>query len=442
MTSENQSPVPSDASPKKNRALVTLASVVAAIALVVAVIWLIPPPDVGKHCTLVDNPAEETTPVQIAAVIAPTSNFVDFETIITASQFSIQEDLGAKLSKDDIKGAIGRQLSIVIADGVPQLASKRTVKVAGDNPSDYDIREAAIPATFNSFGLVSRCSAGKLKTKTDQIETQDESDLLAALSIAADQLSVESAEKKIYVLGNGLQTAGAIKMQEEGQLPKSEAYATQLAKGLEDIGALPDLHGTRVIWYGLGQVDGDTQTLSQKTSDALTYFWQEVISRSNGILVIDDIYGKVGSGKPNPNAIKVSPIGDKPCTLLVKLYEEDGVEFKPDSSVFVDSAEAKSAASMVAETFKKAECDEMTIHGYAAAGVDKTTYDSKKSEIDETNKALTLLRAKAFAALVKRAGFTGIIHTDGVGTCGTEWKSNGKVAPDLQKLCRRVEVTN
>jgi hypothetical protein len=395
-----------------------------------------------KHCEIANNAPEDVTPSQIAAIIAPTKNFVDFETIITAAESSISEDLGSHLSKSDIKHAIGRELSIVIADGVPQLASKRTVKVTSDNPSDYDIRDAAIPATFNSFGLVSRCTAGKLKTSNDNIPTQPETDLLASLSIASDQLSPDVENRTIYILGNGIQTAGAIKMQDEGQLPKSEKYASQLAQGLEDIGALPDLKGTRVVWYGLGQVDGDFQKLSQKTSDSLIYFWQEVISRSNGVLAIDDIHGKVGSGLPDKNAIKVSAIKDNPCQLTVKLYEKDGVQFKPDSNIFVAPAKAKEAAKLVVDSFNKAECDELTIHGYAAAGVDKAAYDSKKSDIDGTNKALTLLRAKAFAALVKRAGFTGTINTDGAGTCGTEWNASGKIAPDLQKLCRRVEVSN
>jgi hypothetical protein len=430
---------------KKSKTPLIIGASVALVALVSTLLIWNPGKIFGedeKHCSIVNNAPEEVIPSQIAAVIAPTNNFVDFETIITASQSSISEDLGSNLSKSEIKNAIGRELSIVIADGVPQLASKRTVKVASDTPSDYDIRDAAITAAFNSFGLVSRCSAGKLKKTTDQIETQAESDLLAGLSIAADQLTEESADKKIYVLANGLQTAGAIKMNEPGEFPKSEAYATQLAQGLEDIGALPDLHGTRVIWYGLGQVDGDHQVLSQKAKDSLTYFWQEVISRSNGVLVTDDIYGEIGSGKPDANAIKVSNLAVTECKLLVKLYEDDGVEFKPDSSVFVDSGKAKDAAKMVADSFKKAECDELTIHGYAAAGVDKATYDSKKSDIDETNKTLTLSRAKAFAALVKRAGFTGTINTEGVGTCGTEWNKTGKIAPELQKLCRRVEVSN
>lgn len=396
-----------------------------------------------KHCEVVNNAPEDVTPSQIAAIVAPTKNFVDFETIITAAESAISNDLGSHLSKSEIKDAIGRELSIVIADGVPQLASKRTVKVASETPSDYDIRDAAIPATFNSFGLVSRCAAGKLKIADDNIPTQPETDLLASLSIAADQLSPEVENKTIYILGNGVQTAGAIKMQEDGQLPTSEAYATQLAQGLEDIGALPDLKGTRVVWYGLGQVDGDFQTFSQKTTDSLIYFWQEVIARSNGVLVVDDVHGKVGSGLPHKNAIKVSKVEDSKCTkLLVKLYEDDGVEFKPDSNVFVDSGKAKAAAKIVVDSFNKAECEELTIHGYAAAGVDKATYDSKQASIDSTNKSLTLSRAKAFAVLVKRAGFTGTINTEGAGTCGTEWTASGKIAPNLQKLCRRVEVTN
>lgn len=392
------------------------------------------------RCKVVNNPPGETTPVQIAAVVAPTNNFVDFETIITASETSVREDLGSKLPESQLQDALGRELAVVLADGVPQLASKRTVKSKGS--SDYDIREAAIRATFNSFGLVSRCAAGKLKKSDDQIETQDESDLLAALGIAADQFSTDVPEKKLYVLGNGIQTAGAIMMQEKGQFPSSEEVASQLAQSLEDIGALPDLGGTRVIWYGLGQVDGTVQKLDQQSIDSLVYFWQEVITRSNGVLVSEDIKGRIGTGLPHQNAIKVTPVDPPVCKLIVKLYEKDGVQYQPDSDSFVDITKAKSAAKMVSDSFIEANCETMTIFGYAAAGVDKVKYDAKKEQIDLTNQKLTLDRAKAFAVLVKSAGFKGTIRTEGVGTCGTEWKTDGSVSESLQKLCRRVEVKN
>lgn len=197
-----------------------------------------------------------------------------------------------------------------------------------------------------------------------------------------------------------------------------------------------------MIWYGLGQVDGTVQKLDQQSIDSLVYFWQEVITRSNGVLVTEDIKGRIGSGLPHENAIKVTPVDPIVCKLIVKLYEKDGVQYKPDSDSFLDVAKAKSAADMVSDAFIEADCDTMTVYGYAAAGVDKAKYDAKKNQIDATNEKLTLARAKAFASLVKAAGFTGTIRTEGVGTCGTEWKTDGSVSESLQKLCRRVEVKN
>ena len=391
------------------------------------------------RCEIGLQDSAQKPPVQIAAVMAPTSNFVDFDSIISAASSEIKKDLGQTSDEADLPKAKGRELSIVLGDGSPKLAARNWVDPQGDAKYDY---ESAIDTTFSNFDLVSLCAAGDLKKPHDQIPTTEESDLLAGLSVAVDQLSDNNAEKKIYILGNGIQTAGAIQMQEKGRFPKSEKYATQLAQGLEDIGALPDLNGTRVIWYGLGQVDGVEQKLDQKSSDSLIYFWQEVISRSNGTLTLEDIHGKVGSGKPHKNAIKVSTFEPSVCKLIIKLYEDDGVQFKPDSNVFVDSPKAKKAAKDVVDSFKQAGCDEMTVHGYAAAGVDKAKYDADKASIDAENKDLTLSRAKAFRNLLKSAGFEGTINTSGEGTCGTEWKSNGKVAPDLQKLCRRVEVSN
>ena len=392
-----------------------------------------------KRCELDNQASTQAPPIQVSAVLAPTSNFVDFESIIRAAESSVKDDLGSNLPDERLEESIGSELSIVVADGVPQLAVKRTVKPLGD--AAYD-RRSAIDATFGTYNLVAQCSAGELKNDTDQIETQPESDLLAALSIAADQFTDEQTTKHIYILGNGIQTTGAIKMQEEGQFPKSEKYAIQLAQGLESIGALPNLHGARVSWYGLSQVDGDFQTLDQKARDSLVFFWQQIIQRSNGTLAVEDIHLQVGTGVPSEKAIPVTAASVKNCGLVVTLYESDGVNFKPDSNKFVDLAMAKKAAAAVVKQFMDAGCEELTVHGYAAAGVDKEDYLTNQNQIDKTNKSLTKSRAKAFAALLKSAGFKGEISNEGLGTCGTEWRTDGTASEDLQLLCRRVEVSN
>ena len=408
-----------------------------AISILLAAVTLTACTD--PHCTMKNQASGNEIPVQVAAVLAPTNNFVDFETIINASESHVLEDLGGNLKGEELKAALGRELSVIVADGVPQLAAKRTVKSLGD--SEYD-RLQAVKQTFGSFNLVASCAAGKLKVDGDQIPTEEETDLLAGLAIAADQFNVEGAEKRLYVLGNGIQTAGAIQMQDPAKFPKTEKYATQLAEGLESINALPDLHGATVYWYGLGQFDGTNQKLDQSAREGLVYFWQEIIARSNGVLTTENIFGQVGSGMPHTSAIKVTSIEIQTCKLIVKLYEKDGVQFEPDTNVFVSLSKAKSAAEKVARDFKEAHCEEITVHGYAAAGVDRDEYDSKKDQIDSTNSKLTLSRAKAFANLIKKAGFSGTVNTEGIGTCGTEWTANGDASESLQKLCRRVEVSN
>jgi hypothetical protein len=392
-----------------------------------------------NYCKDTSDSGTSNPPTEIVSVIAPTSTFVNFSTIITASEEDVKNELGFNLGDDELKRAVGRELSVVVADGSPKLAALRVVDLGGGDVSDI---ESEIKTTFRAFNDVAECAAGDNKRKYDQISTTEESDILGGLAIAADQFSSSDSKKIIYVLANGLQTAGSIKMQDSGQFPKSEKYATQLAKSLSGKGALPDLRGATVIWYGLGQVNGKDQKLDQKARDSLKFFWQEVIRLSNGDLSDANTHGQVGTGDPNPNAISSSIVNVATCPLLITLYERDGVQFQPNNAVFVDEASAIKKAKDVASSFTRENCDELTVHGYAAAGVDKLAYESKQASIDTKNKSLTLSRAKAFAALVKKAGFKGIINTEGVGTCGTEWTPTGAVDSKAQKLCRRVEVSN
>ena len=391
-----------------------------------------------EHCHFVSSNASLESPVQVAAVLAPGNNFVDFQSIITASETSVKNDLGGELPSEDIKQALGRELSVILADGSPQLVVKKTVDPQGD--SERDIKRA-VQSTFTSFGVVAKCAAGEFKVDGDQVAADAETNIIGAMSFAADQFTDENAEHKLYILSNGIQTAGAIEMQTGGNFPKNAKAATLLAKGLYSRGALPDLKGATVYWYGLGQVDGTNQKLlPQKATDSLISFWQQVIAYAGGTLETENIYGKVGTGLPHENAVKVSTVVLKECKST--LYEDDGVEFVAGKSTFVNPARAKAAAKTVVEKFKAGGCEEMTITGFAAAGVDKPDYLEDKADIDTTNKTLTLSRAKKFSALVRSAGFTGEIATEGFGTCGTEWKATGKVDPALQKMCRRVEVSN
>jgi hypothetical protein len=391
--------------------------------------------DSTKYCELNVQKSPAVLSTQSVAILAPTNNFVDFETVVTRSETIIKESLGGDLPSSELKKAIGREFSVVLADGNPRMLAKRSVQPAGT--SDYDIK-SAIDSSFGVFRLSNKCVAGTLKRPNDNVPSAPGSDMLKALSIASDQLTTDGA-RKIFILGNGIQTEGAIRMQDRGLFPKSETSAKLLAQGLKGIGEIPDLKGAEVYWYGLGQVDGVNQELSEKSTKSLESFWTHVVEYGGGKL--KEICAKCGAGFPHQFAIPVPTFELKPCTLI-RLYEEDGIEFEPDTAAFTDVTKAKSAAKQMSSQFTGKGCDEMVITGFAAAGVDKSTYQKDKTKIDVTNLALTKKRAAAFAQLVRAAGYKGAISSAGGGTCGTEWSGSGSVDLDLQRLCRRVEVSN
>jgi hypothetical protein len=392
------------------------------------------------NCYFVSDETSSTSAPQAAVVFAPTNNFVDFSSIIGRAATPVKEALGAELPSSRKKESVGRELSLVLADGDPQLISRRAVTVADGFTTDMDI-DRAVGAVFGNFGLAASCAAGDLKIPgEDEIPTTAQSDLLKAFAIAKDQLTTDR-DKSIFILGNGIQTEGAILMQDADTFPKNDSAAKRLAKALKQRNELPNLTGITVNWYGLGQVDGEIQDpLPLASVSALETFWREVIRLAGG--TIGEICAQCGSGSPHVNSIAVDKVGIVSCPLKVTLYEKDGVEFKADSSSFVSLSKAKTAAAKTVKQSKAQGCSSLTVTGFAAAGKDKPVYLKSKTKIDKTNRSLTAKRAKAFGALLENAGFSGDIQYVGGGTCGTEWNPDGKAVEDLQRLCRRVEVTN
>jgi hypothetical protein len=401
------------------------------------VIAIITPP--AKECEfLSDEAPASNNQNQIAVILAPTNSFVDMNAVITRAKTDITSALGSNLSDSEIKLAENRELSVVIADGNPKLIVHLKVgKVSGLADT---ARRTISQTLFGSIEKVISCSVGEDKKPTDQVETSPEVDYLKSLDVASAQLT-STGQKDIFVLGNGIQTFGAIQMQDKDLFPRNDKQANKLARALDLSNSLPDLTGVRVHWFGLGQVDGEYQKpLSLGYQKGLITFWNKVVSLRGGKLI--ETCTECGSGKPSDSAIQVSKVVPSSCNLIVELYDGDGVEFKHDQSVFVSESKALSAAQRTVSKFKAKKCDSLTVTGYAAAGKDKSDYEASKSTIDAENKTLTEERASAFAVLLRQAGFQGEINFVGGGTCLTEWNEEGKTVESLQRLCRKVEVSN
>lgn len=414
-----------------------VASALSSVVVVALAALIFTPPPLIERCQFVSDSSIKQDSDQVAVVLAPTSNFVNFESVTERASDAIRNSIGSSRDKDPAE-AIGNELSIVVADATPSLIVHSVVDSLGsENENDVN---RAIENTLDYVEVAAGCAGGEIQTETDKISMDPESDMLKGLKIAADQLET-TGKRELYVLGNGIQTAGAILMQNPETFPSSTKAAQSLAKSLFNKDELPNLKGISVTWFGLGQVDGEVQKpLPLAYVKALKEFWITVIELSGGSVA--QIYEEYGTGAPSENSLDVSLVTANPCPLIVKLYEADGVEFKADSSDFVSPSMARTAAESTVTKFKEENCTSLTVTGWASAGQNLETYNATKDEIDETNSSLTKQRAKAFAQLLLESGFDGEISHVGAGTCGTEWDELGKLIPKEQRLCRRVEVSN
>jgi len=378
-------------------------------------------------CKFIAHSGQPSFNSQTVAVIAPTSNFVSPETIADKFTSSASASVARKNSKFDV----------VLADGAPRVVSQRYLESSYQTSQDFDKEAESVLSTVKK---VARCATGKFWTKTDHVRTIKESDLLAALTVGSNSFLPNTKDKRIFVVSNGIQTAGVIKMQEEGRLPSSSQVADLLSHSLSNLGQLPNLRGVKVYWYGIGQTQGPKQSpLSTKTKAALQRFWTGVINLSGGTLIEIQQEG-LQSDPPGTHAIKMSSVKDVICPLLTI----DTLEYKPDSAQYLNLAVAKSEAKRVVSEFRKSgsNCQTLTVTGYAASGKSLSAYLKSKATVDKTNLRLTLLRAQSFESLLKSAGFQGLITSVGHGTGDPDWTTDGKPDPVLQERNRRIEVTN
>ena len=426
--------------------LIAMSVTVAIIAAIVYILW---PTSKCQSFSLESSDKQAGT--EVVVIVAPTSNFVDFDSVLDVSENDIKESLGASLTNQaDLEAAVGNQLSMIVADGTPELISRTVVEAIDLNAEDI---KSAISGAIKPVGLVASCAGGALAASGDKISTDAESDFLKALVLAENQFTDGSKTKELYILGNGINTAGVLKMQDPNEdgagtvFPNTQKKAIEMAKNFYKSGYTPtDLKGANVHLVGIGQTDPSVQEIPEPARKALITFWSEVIRLSNGKLVEENINSLVGKGKASSAAIKVfAPIEPIVACAPITLRESDGITFKPGKADFVDKAVAKAKAEEVAELYSAKKCA-MSITGFAAPGTTQSAYEEDKSDIDAKNLSLTKRRAQAFINLLNAAGFTDVTIGTGGGTCVGDdligsFKSDGSINETGQSKCRRVEIS-
>lgn len=381
------------------------------------------------HIELGKEPKQVTN--SVATVIAPTNTFVNFKRVLGVAKSSIVK----ALRKDN------SSYSVVIADGSPKQFSKSWVSYP-DGAVDIDI-DNEVSRTYARTNRAYKCVTSADPDSEYVYPTVGESNILRGLEIAADSFGSNVRNKSIFVLSNGIQTSGSFNMLDISLDDlKKQSQVDSFVAALKSQGALPDLGGATVKWYGLGVVDQIVQTdLETSGVQVLQNVWTAIIRASNGKVSGDSFDNSVPYDTPIENSIAVSAIEkpSKPCFITVK--EDDGLAFRPDQATFVDAQKARSTAEMIANQISNSKsCEgELLITGYTASGVEKSEYGA--SEI-AANKSLSLARAKAFIQLLIEAGVQNQLKAVGGGKGAIyDWNPDGSVNSELQQQNRIVTVS-
>lgn len=363
---------------------------------------------------------------EVAVVLAPTSNFIDIETVLTESDAQISKLLGVD----------GTQLTIVIADSTPSVVSKQWVDFSG-TAFETD-RIEIVDKLKNNLRWAVACASGD---EGSSFKLDSEVDLLGAIQVASDSFTAGSDDKYLFVVANGIQTSGQLVMQEG--LPPDVASGGKIGKQLLESGALGDLRGATVYWSGLAQLNELEPQPNQLSKDVLVSIWSEIINESGG--KIGSIYpGTSPASMPSAAAVKVTSVSWLPDSCVsVTLGRERGFEFKPNLATFIDIEKAREGAREVAGQVNESSCSgTVTLTGYTASGRSEAEYLSNYASVNEQLQVLSLARANAFADLLREAGMQGSIEVVGAGKGPVvDWDAEGKFVEELGAQNRKVVVT-
>jgi flagellar motor protein MotB len=421
--SQFNAPVKRETTQKQKVGFAVLGGVGAVVlGVMVYLLAFAPLPEAEVNCSPTPNVRTDAQ-VETSVVVAPTANFTDIE-------------LPLEIAKQRLVPALSdptliNTLSVVVANDNPRKGRDLViVQEPGEVIQDFEEKLDRAPGVVR---LAVNCALEQPNPGVGP-----ETNLLKAIGVAADTFLNDSSEKTIYVLSNGLQTSGEIDMTSD--MPQTEAQAKSLAKQLEQSNALPDLQGVSVEWFGMGSIQSTSKqsVINEQTIKVLDAFWTEVIKLSGGELT--ERINEVGYKAPPANAYQTSAVSSLPTSCLITLNEDDGVRFNPGVTTFVNEAKAKKAAEAVVAELNDNDCvGEIKVTGFVASGVDKDKYDD--AEI-ESGQQLSLARAKAFAALIKAAGWNGKINAIGGGKGSVDdWNADGTFNETKGKSNRKVVIS-
>ena len=271
---------------------------------------------------------------------------------IIASNRSNQQRFNL-LSSEHIISAIddhmGGTFYVISADGVPRLVVSIDSSSTRQDDTDKEDYEVSV-----------------LEAMLTPAE-KPESDMLSALSLAASSLAHASGDRTILVVDSGMSTAGAMAFQNTGLL-EPHADVDAMIERMRSAGALPDLTGVTVRWFGLGSVEEPQPLLDTAAKSRLKNLWTKLITAANGAVVFDDAPMMKDIGDDLPAVPEVTPVpvgafelGAAP-SLEMSLPDTE-VGFEADVDVLRNEEVAKSRIQEAAAQIRSSGVSEVRVTG-------------------------------------------------------------------------------
>lgn len=265
----------------------------------------------------------------------------------------------------------------ITVDGRPSVAPKLDLVVSGDNDLVRSTAEEALHAE-------ARRLLGSLRAELP------EADLLAALDLAGRSLAGGPDPRTVLVLDSLLQTAGALRFQDQdGALLSADPAA--VADQLITRGALPALAGIEVVLIGAGDTVAPQVPLPPPRRGALIELWSTILERSGASVRVVQAPVEARSAGARPPVTPVPVASPEPVDGPVSLPDA-AVGFVADQAVLRDPGQAAAVLAPFAARL---------LGGRLRAVLTGTTSSAGSPE---GRLALSVDRAEAVAGLLRQAG--------------------------------------
>lgn len=310
-------------------------------------------------------------------------------------------------------------VTVVNAGGAPQVTGTVHLANSGDNPLLQQRQSNKNSASLRHLIASAAASAPEANT-------------LGAIDAAARAVRDGSGSRTIVVVDSGLSTVG---LRFQDGILTSNANASSARSWLANSESLPDLHGIRLVWFGLGQTSAPQPPPPISARNRLQRFWQDVITASGGTVrflaapVTPDV---AHPGLPKVTVISFTDPGRGPLPTLT----DRQVGFVQGQTTLREPAVATRVLNRLAELIVSGRYRDVWLTGTASS-------EGQASG----NVRLSAARAHLVAKMLETAGVPGdVLHTRGLGSSFSGFvfdrEPDGSVNESLAGLNRLVLVSS